>query len=66
MIKLYMYSWKYGVQTSINRCKWVRMGVYGCVGAQGYGGDTKTRKTRGIGASKVMNDILWPGKFPQT
>ena len=54
------------VQTGSNRCKWVRMGVGGCVGTWGTRGTTKTRQEETKMAVNHMVWVIWPGKFPRT
>ena len=47
------------------RCEWVRMGPYGCVGAQESWGDTKTMYERTKRVVQALICALWPGKFPR-
>ena len=57
---------KFRVRTGENRCKWVWMGVNGCVRVQGV---QETQKQDNWGSSRVSQTriwVLWPGKFPRT
>ena len=47
-------------------CKWVLMGLDGCVGVQGHGGTQKQGKKRHKWLFRTWRRPLWPGKFPRT
>ena len=54
------------VRTGGNRCKWVWMGVDGCISAWGACKTQKQGKRRAFSVSQARNWVVWPGKFPRT
>ena len=57
---------KFRVRTGENRCKWVWMGVDGCVRVQGVQGTQKQDNWGSFRVSQTRIWVLWPGKFPRT